>query len=226
MKLILSVISVYNRPPGQKMEFTFDEKGGTIGRKNSNSWVLPDQQRHLSGTHAKIEYDGQQFYIIDTSTNGVFIDGNPKSLGKNNRSKLNDGMRLVMGGYQIEASLLKSNHIGNSQEASENDPFSDFDGDSDIQKPARRDDSNGFTDNSFMEENSAKHKLPLQTRTDSEDPFFGLGEFSSSEKKKKYQTMSINLLPYLSWTVFLNHLTLFQIRKGSQQARIKRRKMM
>ena len=106
MQLMFKVIQTKNQTPTASMQYEFKESGGTIGRKISNSWVLPDEHRHLSGSHSKIEYDKGSFYIIDTSTNGVFINGNKSPLGKGNRQKVGHGDQLVMGTYSIEVSII------------------------------------------------------------------------------------------------------------------------
>ena len=46
----------------------------TIGRKQGNSLIIPDQ--HVSGQHAKIFIKNNTLYIEDlNSTNGTFING-------------------------------------------------------------------------------------------------------------------------------------------------------
>ena len=108
MKLIFRVDSVHNQSPEQLLEFTFDKKGGTIGRGLLNDWVLPDEQKFLSRNHAKIEFNKKEFLIYDTSANGIFLDASSKKIGQNNFVKLESGMKILMGGYVIEASIIKA----------------------------------------------------------------------------------------------------------------------
>jgi predicted component of type VI protein secretion system len=106
MKLTLSVILAYNKPVTNKMECTFDEQGGTIGRGLINNWVLPDEEKYLSRSHASIECVRQTFYLLNTSTNGIFINNDTTSLEVNKRLKLEDGMHLIMGGYKMEVAIV------------------------------------------------------------------------------------------------------------------------
>ncbi|MFI0377552.1 MAG: FHA domain-containing protein, partial [Candidatus Thiodiazotropha sp.] len=55
MKITLTVKLVAGAPPTQPMTVTFDEQGGSIGRRDENDWVLPDPERFISGRHAQID---------------------------------------------------------------------------------------------------------------------------------------------------------------------------
>ena len=52
----------------------FGRSGGTIGRSLESDWVLPDGQRYLSSRHASIDYRSGSYYVVDTSTNGVYVN--------------------------------------------------------------------------------------------------------------------------------------------------------
>lgn len=84
---------------------TFDELGGTLGRSSSNSWVLPDPDRFLSSCHCEIICEQGQFFLVDLSTNGTFLNGSPEPLGKGMRSPLTDGDTFEMGDYRFSVSL-------------------------------------------------------------------------------------------------------------------------
>ena len=62
----------------------FDERGGTIGRKAGNNWVLPDPELWVSGQHAIIRYMNSMFSLEDVSTNGTYINGQPEAVGAGN----------------------------------------------------------------------------------------------------------------------------------------------
>ncbi|MGQ9424414.1 type VI secretion system-associated FHA domain protein TagH [Gilvimarinus sp. F26214L] len=84
---------------------TFDQQGGTLGRSSSNTWSLPDPDRFLSSCHCEIVADGDQFYIVDLSTNGTFVNGSPEPLGKGVKAPLTDGDTFEIGDYQFSVSL-------------------------------------------------------------------------------------------------------------------------
>jgi type VI secretion system protein len=89
------------------MTVTFDEQGGSIGRKDDNDWVLPDPERFISGRHAQIDFSDGSFYIIDLSSNGLFINRSTQPLGKNNRVTLHDGDSITIGDYEIGVVIEK-----------------------------------------------------------------------------------------------------------------------
>jgi type VI secretion system protein len=105
MKITLTVTQTAGMPPAQPMSVSFDEDGGRIGRRADNDWVLPDPERFISGQHAQIGFADGCFYLLDTSSNGVFINNAASPLGKNNQVDLKDGDRITIGDYEIQVSL-------------------------------------------------------------------------------------------------------------------------
>ena len=79
----------------------FREDGGTIGRSLQNDWILPDDLRYISGRHATIDFRGGIYYLMDTSSNGVYVNDDVEPLGKDNPRRLFDGDRLRMGDYEM-----------------------------------------------------------------------------------------------------------------------------
>src|SRR5438105_3006248 len=75
----------------------------TIGRSEINDWVLPDP--YLSGRHCVITYRGGEYWITDTSSNGVFVNGAPNPLGRGSSLPLHDGDRFKIGEYEICAKM-------------------------------------------------------------------------------------------------------------------------
>ncbi|WP_442943716.1 FHA domain-containing protein [Nitrospirillum sp. BR 11752] len=69
----------------------------TIGRGAENDWVVSDPQRHLSKQHCRIELRGQTYFVIDTSTNGVYVGGASSPLGRGNAQPVNDGDVINLG---------------------------------------------------------------------------------------------------------------------------------
>lgn len=88
----------------------------TIGRGADNDLVLPDPQRHLSKTHCVIEFDGRAGTVIDTSTNGVFLDNSPERLQRDAPTPLSEGNVLRFGGYQISIVAISPSHAASLAE--------------------------------------------------------------------------------------------------------------
>lgn len=89
-------------------DYTFDDKGGSIGRNTASTWVLPDSAKYLSGQHAVIDYNNGRYHLTDTSTNGVFVNHSTNALGRGNSVALTAGDILQMGPYQIKVALTES----------------------------------------------------------------------------------------------------------------------
>ena len=83
----------------------FREEGGTIGRALENDWILPDPDRFISSRHATIDHQSGAYYLADTSTNGVYVNGEDEPLGKGNPRRLFDGDRLRMGSFEFVVKL-------------------------------------------------------------------------------------------------------------------------
>ena len=105
MTVTLCVTSFQGKSLGANRCKTFAETGGTLGRAENNDWVLPDPQRVLSSHHAALSLRNGRYYLLDTSTNGVFVNESATAVGKGNSVELHDGDRLTMGVYQFNVSM-------------------------------------------------------------------------------------------------------------------------
>ena len=101
MALRLQVTSEHKEFLGDESERVFREDGGTIGRSLQNDWILPDQDKFISGRHATIDWQAGAYYLADVSTNGVYINGSDEPLGKGNPRRLFDGDTLRMGDFEM-----------------------------------------------------------------------------------------------------------------------------
>jgi type VI secretion system FHA domain protein len=77
----------------------------TIGRAEAADWVLSDAERLLSKLHCRIEVRNDRFVLIDTSTNGVFVNESSSPLGNGGEKTLEDGDRLQLGRYTLLVSV-------------------------------------------------------------------------------------------------------------------------
>ena len=105
MPLQIEVISEHKSALGDERIKKFGPGGGTIGRSVKSDWTLPDPDNYVSGRHCTIDYQAGAYYLADTSTNGVFINGEKKPIGKGNPRRLYDGDRLRMGDFAFVVSL-------------------------------------------------------------------------------------------------------------------------
>jgi type VI secretion system protein len=105
MGLRLEIISQHRQGLGEIGIKEFGQDGGTIGRSLSNDWALPDRNRFLSARHAAIDYRSGSYYIVDTSTNGVFVNESDVPVGRGNPQRLFDGDRIRIGEYIIVAKI-------------------------------------------------------------------------------------------------------------------------
>ncbi len=81
---------------------TVDESGATIGRAATNTFALPDVNRYVSSLHAKIQFTGQKFEIVDQSTNGTFLNNLSQALVKGQPTPLSNGDQILMGPFVLE----------------------------------------------------------------------------------------------------------------------------
>lgn len=113
MGLRLQIVSRQRQSLGERGIKDFGQAGGTIGRSLESDWVLPDGQRFLSSRHASIDFRSGSYYIIDTSTNGVYINDSEDPVGRGNPQRLFSGDRIRIGDYEIVADV---DEVENTQE--------------------------------------------------------------------------------------------------------------
>src|SRR5271154_5989914 len=109
MTLRLSVVSEHGIRLGQNSTKVFGVHGGTIGRATDNAWILPDPDRYLSGKHVRIDFRSGSYVLVDTSSNGTYVNGSQVPLGKYHDYVLKDGDYLRLGEYELLVSIDKSN---------------------------------------------------------------------------------------------------------------------
>ena len=105
MPLRLEIISHQRAVLGERGIKEFGVKGGTIGRSLQNDWILPDPDRYISGRHATIDYRGGIYYLLDTSSNGIYLNGDREPIGKGVPRRLFNGDQLRLGDFEIAASI-------------------------------------------------------------------------------------------------------------------------
>jgi predicted component of type VI protein secretion system len=101
MPLTLRVIGTRARALAARASHVFGPEGGRIGRAQDNDWVLPDPERYVSSHHARIVYEDGRYNLMDTSSNGTFVNGAKEALGRQRVHALAAGDRLILGGYDV-----------------------------------------------------------------------------------------------------------------------------
>jgi type VI secretion system protein len=109
MALRLRVVSEHSSRLGSKATKVFGVHGGTIGRANDNEWILPDPERYLSGKHARVDFRSGNYVLVDTSSNGTYVNGAQVPLGKYHDYSLRDGDYIRLGEYELLVSIDKTN---------------------------------------------------------------------------------------------------------------------
>ena len=100
--LKLEVIHYKGAVPSRPISAQFESQGGTIGRGDTNTLVLPDAERFISRTHAKIKFQADRYLIEDHgSSTPVMVNGRP--LGKGSEAALAHGDELTIGEYHLRA---------------------------------------------------------------------------------------------------------------------------
>src|SRR6202044_613748 len=109
MTLRLSVVSEHGIRLGPQSTKVFGVHGGSIGRSTDNAWILPDPDRYLSGKHVRIDFRAGNYVLVDTSSNGTYVNGAQVPLGKYHDYPLKDGDYVRLGEYELLVSIDQSN---------------------------------------------------------------------------------------------------------------------
>jgi type VI secretion system FHA domain protein len=112
MALRLQIISRHRQSLGDRGVKEFGRDGGTIGRSLESDWVLPDGQRYISSRHASIDFRSGSYYIVDTSTNGVYVNESEQPVGRGNPQRLFSGDRVRLGEYEMTVEIEEMDNTG------------------------------------------------------------------------------------------------------------------
>jgi len=97
----LTVVSEQRGVLGRNASIVLGVGGGSIGRAHDNDWVLPDTQCYVSAHHARVQYRSGSYYLLDSSTNGTYVNGSSAPISPRNIYPLRDGDSLRLGAYEI-----------------------------------------------------------------------------------------------------------------------------
>ncbi len=96
---ILTLLARNGLPLAQPVEVSFDERGGTIGRSNSNSLVLPDIERRISRVQAAVVFGGGRYGVVNRGASAIALNG--RALGTGEQAPIAAGDVLHIGDYVI-----------------------------------------------------------------------------------------------------------------------------
>jgi len=104
MDLVIRAHSKQDEAVQQTLVGHFDERGGTIGRSETNTLTLPDPKRHISRLQAEVVFrDGGYLLRNVGSGNALLAGGRPVQPGES--TVLKDGDELLIGGYVLRVAL-------------------------------------------------------------------------------------------------------------------------
>ena len=109
MALRLRIVGDQAASLGDAATKVFGVHGGSIGRGRDNDWILPDPDRYMSGSHARVDFRAGSYVIVDTSSNGTYINDAAEPLGKFHEYTLQDGDFLRLGSYEFRVSIDATN---------------------------------------------------------------------------------------------------------------------
>jgi type VI secretion system protein len=118
MGLKLTIVSEQHEILGPRASIVLGNAGGSIGRSRDNDWVLSDPNCYLSAHHARVQCRLGSYYLLDTSTNGVYVNGGMVPIGRRNIYPLRNGDRLRLGDYLIDVSIDVESEAAAAAEAS------------------------------------------------------------------------------------------------------------
>jgi type VI secretion system protein ImpI len=104
MELSLEIVSYHRLSPEQIITKDVIDTL-TLGRSDTCDWYLPDPEKVVSGTHARITKRSDGFYIEDLSTNGLYVNRAVDALGANREHKVEHDDLFTFGDYEISAKL-------------------------------------------------------------------------------------------------------------------------
>ncbi len=106
MPLKLSIDNFDRLSDGGPLTFTMrGQNRAEIGRDAHLDWRLPDPERVVSGKHCEISRKGDDYYLVDLSTNGTYVNGSASRVQSPYRLKSGD--RLQIGDYLISVALTR-----------------------------------------------------------------------------------------------------------------------
>lgn len=125
MELTLTVTQHGRSPAARQRSAGFGHEGGTIGRATDNDLVLEDPERYVSSRHAQIRYRDDRYYLVDTSTNGTYVNGASEPAPNGKEVALADGDVLLVGDYQLTVAIRQTSAAAWERASDDGEPTSE-----------------------------------------------------------------------------------------------------
>lgn len=104
MALVLRGVTLNEEPISQPLIGRFDSRGGTVGRSDDATLTLPDPERMISRTQARVLYGDEHYWIENVSPASALLH-NGRPLSQSMRVVLGAGDEIRIGGYALEVSF-------------------------------------------------------------------------------------------------------------------------
>jgi len=98
--IVINVVAYNGHPPVESLTAEFDELGGSIGRGEGNTLILPDPERRISRIHASITFQGGR-YVLQDRGSATPVQVNGRVIGQGNEFPISEGDELTIGGFTL-----------------------------------------------------------------------------------------------------------------------------
>lgn len=107
MHLLIRAVSLAGQPLTQAISAYFDERGGTIGRSDTNTLALPDPERRISRLQAEVSRSPDGWRILNVgNANPIWHNNRPVPPGEG--VLLDEGDELQVGTYALQVTYSKN----------------------------------------------------------------------------------------------------------------------
>lgn len=123
----LTVTSFNGMPVTPPLAASFDETGGDIGRADTNLLVLPDPERTISRVQARVAFRSGDYALLNQGRTAISVNGRPVDEGREATIRIGDQIQIGTYVMRVEGASSAGTAI---------DPFADFGGLIQQQRPA------------------------------------------------------------------------------------------
>ena len=103
MHLLIRAVSLAGQPLTQALSAYFDERGGTMGRSDTNTLALPDPERRISRLQAEVARVPEGWRLQNVGHANPLWHNN-KPVGPGESVLLDEGDELQVGSYALQVS--------------------------------------------------------------------------------------------------------------------------